>query len=76
MSREAKLLYMQDLVEHLGRCCEQWQHADRASTPYLAATMQRDLQEFQRLCTALAEEGQTAPGLETAAPYAVEDYAH
>lgn len=57
MDRYNKFLWMQDLLEHLQRCYEQWEGSQEgASTPW-GAVMQRDLDELRRVCIAL--EGET-----------------
>jgi hypothetical protein len=57
MDRHAKFLWMKDLLEHLGRCHEQWQLSDAPNEHYLAESMRRDLDEFRRLCESLRCEG-------------------
>lgn len=56
MTRQAKFLWMKDILEHLGHCYEQWQEAAPESEEYLAETMRRDLEEFRRLCESLRSE--------------------
>ena len=49
MDRQATCLWMQDLLEHLGRCHDQWRQVEGHAAQYLAEAMRRDLEEFQRL---------------------------
>jgi hypothetical protein len=51
--RQAKFLWMQDLVEHLSYCVEQWQAADGPSEHYLGDHIKRDLDELRRVTEAL-----------------------
>lgn len=54
MDRQAGFLWMKDLLEHLGQCCDQWQAADPPAERFLADAMRRDLDELRRVCDALA----------------------
>ncbi len=56
VTRNAQLLWMKDILEHMTSCYEQWQDADSSSDYYLAETMKRDLDEARRLCDALRRE--------------------
>ena len=56
MDRQAKFMWMKDLLEHLGECHEQWQNADARTERYLADSIRRDLDEFRRLCDTLRSE--------------------
>ncbi|MBS0208287.1 MAG: hypothetical protein JSS27_04970 [Planctomycetes bacterium] len=62
MDRQAKYLWMQDLLEHLTLCHEQWLLADRRNESYLIDSMRRDVEEMRRLCESLDR----APPLERA----------
>lgn len=53
MTRQAKFLWMKDILEHLGHCYDQWQEADPSTEHYLAESIRRDLDEFRRLCDSL-----------------------
>ena len=53
MDRRRKLLLMQDILEHLGSCFSEWQHVEGGQQPYLAEAIERDLNEFRRLCDSL-----------------------
>ncbi|HEY5312159.1 MAG TPA: hypothetical protein VIK18_06550 [Pirellulales bacterium] len=53
MDRQARFLWMKDLLEHLSDCHDQWQAADPASQRYLADAVRRDLDELRRLCESL-----------------------
>lgn len=56
MTRQARFLWMKDILEHLGDCHDQWQYAEPSSEKYLAASMRHDLEQLRRLCDHLAEE--------------------
>jgi hypothetical protein len=56
MTRHAKFLWMKDLLEHMGRCHEQWQSADERMESFLADSLRRDLDEFRRICDSLRHE--------------------
>ena len=56
MDRQAKFLWMKDLLEHIGQCHDQWQAADSRSERYLADSIRRDLDEFRRLCDSIRSE--------------------
>lgn len=57
-NRQATLVWMKDLIEHMNRCHEQLQWASDASTEsFLTESMIGDLSECRRLC----EELQTSP---------------
>lgn len=55
MERRVKLQLMRDVLEHLGDCFDQWQSTDSSSEHYLAAAIDRDLNEFRRLCESLRQ---------------------
>jgi hypothetical protein len=59
MERAAKLNWMNDILDHLRHCYDQWTVADETSQHYLSEVMKRDLDEFRRLCDAsrVAERG-------------------
>jgi uncharacterized membrane protein YccC len=67
MDRQATFLWMQDLLEHLNSCHEQWQLADARTEHYLADSMRRDLDELRRLCETLRGAGRVARGTALAA---------
>lgn len=54
VTREAKFLWMKDLLEHLSRCHEQWESADERTERYLVDSVRRDLDEIRRVCESLA----------------------
>lgn len=57
MDRRQKFLWMREILEHLMTCCERWQEEDQEpSSDYLAAAIQRDLDEARRVCHSLARE--------------------
>lgn len=56
MDRQAKFLWMKDLLDHIGQCHDQWQFADPCAERYLADSIRRDLEEFRRLCDSLRNE--------------------
>jgi hypothetical protein len=60
MERKQKLMSMQDILEHLGGCFEEWQAADDHTERYLAEAIERDLNEFRKLCVALRTDRSTA----------------
>jgi hypothetical protein len=60
MDRKTKLLWMKDILEHLGECCDEWQLADPQSERFLAEAIERDLEEFRRLCSSLRRETHSA----------------
>jgi hypothetical protein len=53
MDRRGKLLLMQNILERLGDCCDEWQRADTRCERLLADSVERDLTEFRRLCVSL-----------------------
>jgi hypothetical protein len=60
MDRKTKLLWMKDILEHLGDCFEEWQLADPQSERFLAEAIERDLDEFRRLCSSLRRDASPA----------------
>jgi hypothetical protein len=61
MDRKTKLLWMKDILEHLGDCFDEWQLAEPHNERFLAEAIERDLDEFRRLCSSLRREGSPAP---------------
>ncbi|HEX4148905.1 MAG TPA: hypothetical protein VHY20_07955 [Pirellulales bacterium] len=61
MDRQARFLWMQDLLEHLGACHEQWPAAEPAVERFLADAVRRDLDELRRLCDSLVDEQSYRP---------------
>lgn len=62
MDRKDKFLWMQDVLEHLGDSFEEWRRADSHDERYLAEAVERDLEEFRRLCRSMKQESRsTAP---------------
>lgn len=59
MTRHAKFLWMKDVLEHMGRCHEQWQSADQRMETFLADSLRRDIDEFRRICDSLRNESYT-----------------
>ena len=60
MTREAKFLWMRDILDHLGECYEQWQLADPDCEHFIAESMKHNLQQIHRLCESM-EPGRSAP---------------
>jgi hypothetical protein len=56
MTRQAKFLWMKEILEHLDDCHRQWQFADGRAEQYLAEAIKRDLEEVRRLCESLRSE--------------------
>jgi hypothetical protein len=52
---------MQDLLEHVSACREQWQSAEPAIERFLAEAVRRDLDELRRLCDSLVDERSYRP---------------
>jgi hypothetical protein len=63
-SRQNTLIWMKDLIEHMNRCHEQLQWADRSSASFLTESLLVDLSECRRLCEQL--QTSTPKGHETA----------
>ena len=53
MDRRGKLQMMKDILDHLGLCFDEYQQADGGRDLLLADSIQRDLNEFRRLCDSL-----------------------
>jgi hypothetical protein len=49
MDRRQQHLRMRDLLQHLGRACQQWVEAEGQTAEYLAQSIDRQLAEFHRL---------------------------
>ncbi|HUY90272.1 MAG TPA: hypothetical protein VMV10_16160 [Pirellulales bacterium] len=56
MTRQAKFLWMKEILAHLDDCHHQWQFAEGRAEHYLAEAMKRDLEEVRRLCDSLRSE--------------------
>lgn len=56
LTRQEKFCWMKDILEHLGNCYEQLQMSDPDSDRYLAESINRDLEEFRRLCNSLRRD--------------------
>lgn len=56
MTRQEKFHWMKDILDHLGDCYEQLQQVDPDSDRYLAESINRDLEEFRRLCNSLRRD--------------------
>ena len=56
MTRQEKFHWMKDILEHLSDCYEELQQADPDSDRYLAESINRDLEEFRRLCNSLRRD--------------------
>jgi len=56
MTRQAKFLWMKEILEHLDDCHRQWQVAEGRAEQYLAESIKRDLDEVRRLCESLRSE--------------------
>ena len=59
MDRKTKFLWMKDVLEHLGDSFEEWRRADSREERYLADAVERDLEEFRRLCSSLKQESRS-----------------
>ncbi len=62
MDRQAKFLWMKDLLAHLSQCHDAWQSADERTESYLADSIRRDLDEFRRLCESLRSDTKQRTG--------------
>lgn len=49
MDRRTTALCMREVLEHLNRCCEQWQAADGRNERFVEQSVERDLAELQRI---------------------------
>jgi hypothetical protein len=67
MDRHEVFLCMKDLLEHLADSCEQWLEADGRTAQYLVDSIQRDLDEFRRVCEWARREASRAGWRESAA---------
>ena len=56
MDRQSKLMWMRDILEHLGDCFDQWQNAEPGCDRFLMDSVERDVEEFRRLCSSLRHE--------------------
>jgi hypothetical protein len=56
MNRHSKLLWMQEVLEQLDRCYDEWSIADARSEQFVVATLHRHLDELRRLCESLRKE--------------------
>lgn len=65
MDRKNVCLWMKDVLEHAGDCCDQL--ADSPNERFLAEAIERDLEELRRLCAALKEQSRPALRRQTAA---------
>jgi hypothetical protein len=60
--REANILWLRDILEHLSACQERLQFAeDGAAVSQLADAMLRDLERCQRLCENLRRRARLGP---------------
>jgi hypothetical protein len=56
--RDANLLWLKDIIEHLGECHQQLDWADDPdAVRLLTETMLRDLESCRRLCATLQRQG-------------------
>jgi hypothetical protein len=53
MDRRSKLLFMKDILDHMQTCFDEWQAADGSASSFLADSIDRDLNEFRRMCHSL-----------------------
>ena len=65
--RQNTLLWMKDLIEHMNRCHEQLQWADRSSETFLTQSMLVDLSECRRLCEQLQSDASSSAPMLAAA---------
>ncbi len=56
MDRKSKLMWMRDILDHLGDCFDQWQNAEPGCDRFLMESVERDVEEFRRLCSSLRHE--------------------
>lgn len=56
MDRQTRLLWMNDILDHLTHSYEEWKQCDEQTEQYLADSIKRDLSEFSRLCDAVRSE--------------------
>jgi hypothetical protein len=56
MDRNAKLVWMKEVLEHLSDCQREWESADGPSERFLADSIKRDLDEVRRICDSLRSE--------------------
>jgi hypothetical protein len=67
MDRKSKFLWMKDVLEHLADSFEEWRRADSHDERFLAEAVERDLEEFRRLCITMKQElRSTSPRRQTA----------
>jgi hypothetical protein len=60
MDRKTQFLWMKDVLEHLGDSFEEWRRSDSHDERYLAEAVQRDLEEFQRLCKSMKQANRSS----------------
>ena len=65
MDRKSVCMWMKDVLEHAGDCCDQL--ADSPHERFLAEAIERDLEELRRLCAALREQSGSAQRRQAAA---------
>lgn len=62
MDRRTKLQWMKDILDRLDWCHEQWETGDPRTETFLVDTIERDLNEFRRLCHSLRRDEMMAAG--------------
>lgn len=52
MDRREISHWMREVMDHLGRGCDQWQASEGGSEQFALQAIERDLSELQRICRA------------------------
>jgi hypothetical protein len=60
MDRKHRFLCMRDILEHLGDCFDEWEQANSRDERFLAETIERDLDQFRRLCNSLRQDARSS----------------
>ncbi len=58
MDRRESVLWMREVLDHLNRCCDQWQSTERGSEQLAIQAIERDVAELQRVCRIARRQGQ------------------
>lgn len=64
MERRETALWMREVLDHLNRCCDQWQSADRVSEQFAIQSIERDVAELQRVCRMARRQSLERPPLD------------
>lgn len=71
MERRETVLWMREVLEHLNRCCDQWEVSGSRAEQMAIQSMERDLAELQRICrTARQVERDSRPSGEDSLQHA------